>query len=111
LNFLQFSIEFTSQQHNSHEITKTLTQRSPNSTVPMSLELVENPLNLFQLLHEVVHLHLEQRRRLGRGSVPREEAKKGNFGTGGVKLGDARAALTGRAGATLGKVRRALLVW
>jgi hypothetical protein len=53
-NFLQFSIEFTSQQHNSHEITKTLTQRSPNSTVPMSLELAENPLNLFQLLHEVL---------------------------------------------------------
>jgi hypothetical protein len=30
----------------SHEITNTLTQRSSNNTVPMSLDFAENPLNL-----------------------------------------------------------------
>jgi hypothetical protein len=35
----------------------------------MGLELAENPLSLFQLSHEVLHLQLEQRKRLGKNGA------------------------------------------
>jgi hypothetical protein len=50
-NFLQFSTDFTRQQHYSHKMIDTYTQGSLSSTVSMSLDLCKKPLKFLSLLN------------------------------------------------------------